>query len=386
MMDWTGEYRKALRDALTSGFRSYSALKDLVYNHLHLNLDEIASPEAGTRTATDNLIVHCEERGEVSNLVVAICTVRPKNPEVKILVEKCKCDPLLYSLLPISTEKTIGESNLTSTFSEDNPTGHLVTAVFKEGTSKEEKLRIYAKFCYYKNLPKILEADNIYIKKDEISKYLEERINDAKEILIQISNGKHFELVIELFLPIDLLSSPLHKWYGQENKYLKLYPIVIGCSDRFISDEVSHYSSDLLNNLKGGWKNFQAIIPDKKRLNISELQWLKSDNADGECLADFTGFCCTGNWLKTGEEYKEKWEELVWSGIPLALWRCNTHLARENLTVFEHLIAHNRFDFLRRIPRIRERQQKMKEDYVGVFYEDPDYLPDIPKQLNFPGT
>ena len=39
-----------------------------------------------------------------------------------------------------------------------------------------------------------------------------------------------------------------------------------------------------------------------------------------------------------------------------------------------------------RIPNIRERQQKMKEDYVGVFYEDLDYLPDIPKQLNYPGT
>lgn len=390
-MDWTKENREKLRKALTSGFQSYSSLSIFVSDYFDdIQLSQIASSQA-TIVATDDLIQYFQERGEVSNLVVAIYKARPNNPDVNLLAEQCKCDPLLYSMLPISTEKIVGESDLKSIFSEDNQTSDLVIALFREGTSKEGKFRVYTKFCYGKNSPQTLGVDNQaddrnIIKKDEVSKYLEERINDAKKILIELSNGTHFELVIELFLPIDLLSSPLHQWYGQENKYLKLYPLVMGCSDRFISDEVSHSSFDLRNRLKKGWSRFQAMISDEKRLKISELTWLKSDDADMESLADFTGFCCSGNWLEAGEEYLEKWEELILSGIPLALWRCNTYLKREELTVFEHLINHNRFDFLMRIPIMRERQHKMKEDYVGVFYEDIDYLPDIPKQMKFPGT
>jgi hypothetical protein len=382
-MDWTGPNKKKLRKALIDIYNSPKKLAKFVNDEFDVRLDTITN-DSNIDDRCYDLIEEADSQGWIDKLYENFCEINKDNLRTRELLKELNDTFRLATLFP--SENIIGESDSKSTVSEDNQTGHLVIALFKEGTSREEKLRIHAKFCYYENPPKTLEADNIYIKKDEVYKYLEERISDAKKILIELSNGKHFELVIELFLPIDLLSSPLHQWYGQENKYLKLYPIVIGCSDRFISDEVSHSSFDLRNRLKKGWSRFQAIIPDEKRLNISELKWLKSDDADMESLADFTSFCCSGNWLQAGEEHLEKWEELILSGIPLALWRCNTHLARENLTVFEHLIAHNRFDFLMRIPNIRERQQKMKEDYVGVFYEDIDYLPDIPKQMKFPGT
>jgi hypothetical protein len=382
-MNWTGPKQGKLRKVLLSIYPSLFKLRLFIKDNFECNLTDIGgtSPEEWA----EELITKAASEGWIDELYEQFCLINKDDSRIHELLKELDDTFRLVTLLP--SANIIGESDSTSTVSEDDKTAHLVISLFKTGTSKEEKFIVYAKFCYTKNSPQALGIDNgNIIKKDEVSKYLEERINDAKTELKKLCNETHFNLVIGFFLPTDLLSYPLHQWYGQENKYLKLYPIVMGCSDRFISEIVSHSSFDLRNRLKKGWSRFQSIIPDEKRLNISELKWLKSDDADMESLADFTGFCCSGNWLQPGKQYLEKWQELIDSGIPLALWRCNTHLARENLTVFEHLIAHNRFDFLMRIPNIRERQQKMKEDYVGVFYEDLDYLPDIPKQLNYPGT
>jgi hypothetical protein len=55
MLTLSGEDRRQLREALTSGFRSYPSLKIFVSEHfVDFRLDEVASSKS-TRVATDDL-------------------------------------------------------------------------------------------------------------------------------------------------------------------------------------------------------------------------------------------------------------------------------------------------------------------------------------------
>ena len=85
MLTLSGEDRKQLREALTSGFRTYPTLKIFVSDHFDFRLDEIASSKA-TRVATDDLIEYFEEQGDVSELILALNKERPNNPDVKKLM------------------------------------------------------------------------------------------------------------------------------------------------------------------------------------------------------------------------------------------------------------------------------------------------------------
>jgi endonuclease G len=85
MLTLSGENRRQLRKALTSGFRSYSSLKIFVSDHFDFRLDEIASSTA-TKIATDDLIDHFEEQGDISELILALNKERANNPDVKKLM------------------------------------------------------------------------------------------------------------------------------------------------------------------------------------------------------------------------------------------------------------------------------------------------------------
>jgi endonuclease G, mitochondrial len=90
MLNLSKEDRRALREALTSGFRSYSALKLFVSDHFTVSLNEIASSTA-TKVAADDLIEHFEEGsidGDVSNLILKLYQERPRNPEVQKLIKR----------------------------------------------------------------------------------------------------------------------------------------------------------------------------------------------------------------------------------------------------------------------------------------------------------
>ena len=153
----------------------------------------------------------------------------------------------------------------------------------------------------------------------------------------------------------------------------------MGCSDRFNPDQPG-VASDLHNQLKEGWRRFQAKIPDRSSSKLQNLDWLSSDKAGEQSLNNYSGFQCYGDWLKLDNQYLENWEGLVRSGIPLALWMCGDRPQRETIeATFNRLIDCTRFEFLERIPTIRDEQRKKYNHVVGIFYEDPNYVPEIPR-------
>lgn len=86
MLSVSSEDRKALRQALVSGYRRYSTLKIFVSDHFdHLRLNQIASSQA-TKVAADDLIEHFEEGGDITELILALAKDRPNNPDVQILM------------------------------------------------------------------------------------------------------------------------------------------------------------------------------------------------------------------------------------------------------------------------------------------------------------
>jgi len=87
MLKLSGDDRRDLREALTSGFRSYSSLKIFVSDNFDFPLDRVATSQA-TQVAADNLIEHLEESGDVLALVLALHRERPRNPEVQKLMNR----------------------------------------------------------------------------------------------------------------------------------------------------------------------------------------------------------------------------------------------------------------------------------------------------------
>lgn len=88
MLKLSGSDRKQLREALTSGFKDYSALKIFVSDNFDFQLNQIA-PSTATKIAADALIDHFEEGskdGDVLDLILALHKERPRNPEVQNLM------------------------------------------------------------------------------------------------------------------------------------------------------------------------------------------------------------------------------------------------------------------------------------------------------------
>jgi len=376
MLELSGADRNHLREALTSGFRSYLSLKRWA-DGLSVQLNLIASSEA-IRSAADDLIEHFEERGEVLTLILALHKERPKNTAVQSLMS------LLEGRLPGGGTVVRREpSRELALGGEDPRSAYLVIAVFWE-TRSEKTVRVQPKLCYRDTetrevLQETLVEDDCSIALKDFPTFLTDLVNFTVSRLSNLfPDPLHpWQLTISLFVPVDLLCLPLAKWCGQDGELLSTRPIVLGCSDRFDPCDPGR-SAALHNQLKRGWQRFQTKVPDQHGLTLQNLDWLHSDRASQKDFdwEDYSGFQCYGNWLKPDDQYLENWKTLINSGVPLALWMCEGQPERETIAAtFALLTNYTRVEFLNYIPRIR----KNCNHCVGVFYEDPNYVPEIPK-------
>lgn len=87
MLRLSGEDRKQLRKTLTSSYRRYPALRIFVSDNFGFNLDEVVTSQA-LQVAADDLITEFEQEGDISDLIWALYQERPRNPEVKILMQR----------------------------------------------------------------------------------------------------------------------------------------------------------------------------------------------------------------------------------------------------------------------------------------------------------
>jgi endonuclease G, mitochondrial len=109
VLNLSNDDRKQLLEALTSGFRSYAALKIFVSDNFIFRLNEIA-PSTATKIASDALIDHFEEGGEdgdVCDLILALHQARPHNAEVKKLMCRLQGFVKQRLVLDLSTTETV---------------------------------------------------------------------------------------------------------------------------------------------------------------------------------------------------------------------------------------------------------------------------------------
>lgn len=392
MLELSREDRTALRLALISGFRSYPSLDRFVVDNFDFRLNEISSSQ-DTEGATDSLIVACEERGEELVLVLALNEVRPNNSAVQDLMRR------LQGKLPGDGFVARAEVNHElMPGGEDSRSTHLVVAVFWEKPS-EQKLRVQPKFCCRDLetraiLQESLLEEDCSVFFNDFPAFLKELIDFTirTRLLVRFNDPIHpWRLTVELFVPLDLLCSPLTKWCGQDGELIGSRPIVIGCSDRFDPNKPG-VAADLHNQLKDGWQRFQGKIPDHRGLVLQGLAWLDSDVAHQRTFEEYSGFRCYGEWLRPDAQHLENWQKLIKSGIPLAFWMCEGQPERGAIEeTFNRLTSHTRFDFLEQIPRIRNEQRRTYNHCVGIFYEDPNYVPEVPlpqdeQFFSWPGT
>lgn len=383
MIRWTGPNQGKLRKALLEIYPTVERLRRFVRDNFEHSLAAIGgnSPEDWAETLLENAAGEGEWINEIYN---KLCELNQKNLAIIQLRIELQDPSLNVPIGAANSNNALVRVNVDQRLLEDPRSTHLVIAVFWQERNKQ-KIRIRPKLCY-----RDLESNDIL---------QESLVNDDGSILLKsfpvifkqlvdftirklarlFPDPIHpWKLTIELFVPVDLLSQPLSTWCGQNGELLRIRSIVIGCSDRFDPDR-SEEAFDLHNQLKHGWQRFQRDAPDRLGSTLRDLSWLSSDAASRESLEIYSGFWCYGGWLTPDEQSLENWQKLVRSGIPVALWMCDGSPPRQDIiSVFNDLIDGNRFEFLDRIPISRNGLHLTCNHCVGVFYEDPNYVPDIP--------
>jgi hypothetical protein len=277
---------------------------------------------------------------------------------------------------------------------------HLIVAIFWQQRSKK-KVRVQLELCYHhpetrKCVKESLAKDTCSLSLTEFPKMLEELTNftSAKLFGIFRDSLRPWQLTIELFVPIDLLCFPLARWCYKSSRVIQTHAITIRCSDRFDPDRPGE-SADLHNQLKAGWQRFQHHVPDKSNAKLRDLNWLQPPQLGQENLENYSGLKCFGNWLKppaNGATCLERWEKVIRSGIPLALWICQGQSQPSIISqTYDQLTDCNRFEFLDRVRDLLNQQKATPNYHVGVFYEDPNYVPTVPttqeqQYFSWPGT
>jgi hypothetical protein len=382
-IDWSkaNKQRQALRQALEKVYPSANDLRRFASEELNENLATVAG-EGKLEDLAFNLIEWALKEGRLDKLYQAFCRDNQGNLWIAKLKEDLQ-DPEQKKIIGEKSSKNwVIRDSFDDELVEDLRSTHLVIAIFWQQNSKQ-KLRVCPKFCYRSAnnreiLCKNLVEDGCSVVLKDFPEFLKKLVDCTMKQKYFTELNELWELTIELFVPVDLLCQPLVTWCGQSDPLLNNRPIVVGCSDRFDPDRPTE-AMDLRNQLGRGWERFRQQVPDTIGHRLTNLDWLNSTNAHGEPFERYSGFQCYGEWLKPDEKSLENWQELVRSGIPLALWMNEGNPECNEIEVFfNHLIDSTRFEFLERIRSLRNQHRRTCNYCVGVFYEDLNYLPEIP--------
>jgi vWA-MoxR associated protein C-terminal domain len=396
MIDWQAYNQGIFKRALIESYTSNSKLRNFIRDNLRVEgLDQclIQLPNYETTDRDDwtaRLLEELQTRGWINGLYQTFCSTHQNGLQVSAL--KRDLGDLEGNIGEPSMSNTVSRQEIPRGLAEDPRSTHLVVAVFLQTSGK---LRVLPKFCYrdadsHQILSESLAEDNPSVDLQEFPKFLKKLITRIQEEMIPKYFPEHnnqWRLTIELFIPVELLSQPLVTWCGQVVD-TDIFSIVVGCSDRF--NPTLANALTFRKKLQEGWERFQNRVPDTNRYPLTNLHWLTCDQANTQIFEDYSGFKCYGNWLKSDLHSLKNWQELVRSGIPLALWICaGTADQAQTDQTFTDLIGHTRFDFLNRIHAVRNRDRRVHGHCVGVFYEDPNYVPDDPlsqveRQLGLP--
>jgi len=388
---WNGPNQGKLRKALLKTYQDIRRLKRFATDNFEHSLSDIGG--ANPEDWAEDLIAKAVAEGWINDLYQKFCTSHSNQPRIAQLQEALGDTFLDKSLIEQATsDESIGLPNSSNIVAripalealiEDPHSAYLVIAVFGEKPS-EQTFRVQPKLCYRdteidKSFQASLGEGSYSVALKAFPVFLKQLVGLTFTALAKcVPNPlQPWRLTIALFVPIDLLCLPLAKWCDQDSELLTSYPLVLGCSDRFDPNKPD-IAADLHNKLNLGWQRFQARVRDG--LTLQNLDWLDSDVAHQESFQAYSGFRCYGHWLKPGDQHLENWRRLIRSGIPLALWMCEGQPPRQTIAAtFDRLTDGTTFELLHRIPLIRDEQQLTCNHRIGILYEDPNYVPEVPR-------
>lgn len=289
-----------------------------------------------------------------------------------------------------------------------DPPAYLLFSVFNSQNYPGERVRVNAELQFYDQETDRIQAEAIDLPPGEqsndtidteqtyaiaeLADCLDRACNDGVQKLAELKQRQPFkpfkrELVVALFLPIELLSRPLQTWCCQFPDLPKRYPVVVRSSDRFQGTprDAIYYQE----RLEAAWQQFfpgeQARVSQiSESPKLSDLPWLASNES---CCTDFefeeyAGLQCLGHWLTPDSE---GWGQLIEAGMPFAFWLYDCNIVgkispEKRQAIFQRLTAGDRFDLLKAIRSERRSSQSSELKttggyHLGVFYEDINYSP-----------
>lgn len=352
-----------------------------------LTLDLIISADPQIKFSLEKAIEDCDKQIE----------------RLRTIIDECSSDPFLDIPSTVNPQELIEKKSLQSeTPSKKCLKGkidaNLIIAVFLQNLS--QRLVYIQPELYYQNpkngdfcqkpvnrIGKLEDNDEDPFVIDKFPSRLEKLLSTAFVQLeeLNLASDQFWNLKINLFVPLELLSLSLIEWCGT-SEIIQNYPIIFGCSDRYNSG--IEKSAELRNQLKRTWwERFQQDAPDESSQKLQSLKWVISDKNSELDLLKCSGLQCYGNWLRPGEQHLKYWAKLINSGIPIALWMCKNTPERAVISsIYQDLTNHTRFSFLDRLCSLRAEQQQNCDYHLGVLYEDPNSTPTESKLFSWPGT
>ncbi|MEM8640964.1 MAG: effector-associated domain EAD1-containing protein [Cyanobacteria bacterium P01_G01_bin.54] len=410
MVQWNSRNQGKLRNALLNVYTK-NEIRILVRDTFEDGDDFLRriAGDSDTEWVSDLLEKAAKDGRRVVDLYVEFCRRYPRHT----VLEKLQAD-LGDRLLDtqkhanLSTKRTIpaGEVGVAKPskaplgFAGEAPrTAHLVIGVFHQGTD-DKTVMVHPQICYWdaeqqsvrrlapQAFPPLDIQNDSEVLLREFPTFLDGLMGivEDEEFLDQFlpaaeDDHDDWTIIIHLFLPIEFLHFPLSKWCLQD--LLEDYTVVLGCSDRFTKSSGNRQKknpSRLRNKLKKGWRKLQetSATPEKGH-NLQNAAWLTSA---AECstlvFENYSGFQCYGEFLKSGVAYIQNWQRIIEAGMPIALWMCSAQSPCPQAgAIFQQLINGTCVELMEKILNTRRQQFLNQEACVGLFYETPDYTPEI---------
>ena len=379
---WDGQEIRLLREALLAVYRQPSALKTFVREELDQNLAAIAS-NSNLSSIVSELLDHFESEGRLNFLAAAFELENRTNRNPTFL----RWREGWLKKKPIAPTVEVGSPQRAPLTKDGQVEAHLLLLVFQAGAGDQVNIRL-ERICYDLDSKTVDKGSGVQAEEDfacqlaEFPQRLDGWVQKTTDYL-RDRYGQNWRLVIDLFLPLDLLAQPLRHWCGAIKGMTQSHPIVYRCSDRW--NRRVRYHAEFYQRLRLGRERFVRDMPLDSGKTLKDLSWHYPGRSDSVKLFDASGVRCCGEWLSSDSHALDNWDDLVSEGIPLALWMCEAGAdAALNQKTFDWLIEGDHSLFLERVRQERKSPQYYceidREDrgyHLGVFDEgsDPVYDP-----------
>lgn len=183
------------------------------------------------------------------------------------------------------------------------------------------------------------------------------------------------KLVVELFVPFEMLSQKFELWYERDKRLTANHQLHLRWSER---------QSELLKNR---WTDLNEKIICQQN-HLPPIYWVESENHPGDLECDVREKSCPyglcfGISQVTTDPGKKHLEDLLYGGAPYILWpnmnisdlnsfkeTLNKHISKINIFALPLTLHEIRMNAIRKVKGIDEQCENLV-----IFWDDPDRNP-----------